>query len=138
MKKSLTFLENTIVYLVILIISVNWSWIIYEQLKFVKLTRDPLPYTAFLINRSIAIPLIIVITLNFVMAENSRKKTMLYAAGSVTILTLLVVMGNYFGITTLINWNLAFDVMYFIGLHLIAYYVWKFFHQLEKNEVQST
>lgn len=135
MKKSLSFVENIFVYLIILIVSVNWSWIIFEEFKFLELSRQPLDYTAFLINRSISIPLIIVITLNAVRSANVNGKAYLYVGLSTVILLVLVKIGNFLNITKLNNWNTMYDVLYFLSLHLIAYFSLQMFRKLKKEEV---
>lgn len=44
MPKKLTFVENTLVYLVILIVSINFSWIVIEELKLMSLTKNGFNY----------------------------------------------------------------------------------------------
>ncbi|WP_066059619.1 hypothetical protein [Robertmurraya korlensis] len=136
MKKSLSFVENIFVFLIILIVSVNWSWIIFEEFKFLELSRQPLDYTAFLMNRSIGIPLIIVITLNAaVRSANVKGKAYLYVGLSTVILLGLKMIGNFLNITKLNNWNTLYDVLYFISLHLIAYFSLQMYRKLIKEEV---
>ncbi|HYK73133.1 MAG TPA: hypothetical protein VEV44_08430, partial [Pseudoneobacillus sp.] len=63
-KKRLSIVENTLVFLIILILSINFSWIVNEELKLVTISKKGLDYTAFLLNRSIIIPIMIVIHVN--------------------------------------------------------------------------
>jgi len=135
MKKSLSFVENLFVLSIILIVSVNWSWIIFEEFKFLEISRQPLDYIAFLINRSIGIPLIIVIMLNAVKFANSKGKVYLYVGLSTVTLIVLKMIGNYLNITKLNNWNTMYDVLYFLFLHLIAYFSLQMFRKLKKEEV---
>ncbi|MED4224624.1 hypothetical protein [Neobacillus cucumis] len=137
MRKRLTFVENASVFLLILIISINWSWIIYNELNLIKLTAKPLPYTAFLINRSIGIPFIIVITLNLIKAANSKGKSILIACLSTVTLVILIQLGKYFDIVTPIKWNILYDVLYIISLHLIGWYSLKFIQKLKQSEAMS-
>lgn len=138
MKKSLSFVENLFVLSIILIVSVNWSWIIFEELKFLEVSRQPLDYTAFLINRSIGIPLIIVITLNAVRSASVIGKAYLYVGLSTVILLVLKMIGNFLNITKLNNWNTLYDVLYFLFLHLIAYISLQLFRKLKKEEAMMS
>lgn len=137
MRKSLSFLENFFVWLVILIVSINWSWIIYEGYKFVEISTKPVDYTAFLFNRSMITPLIIVITLNAIKFTDSRGNSFLYAGFSITILLVLLMVGHFFTITKMNNWNVLFDVLYFLSLHLIAYFSLYMFRKLKRGEAME-
>src|SRR4051812_32967080 len=93
MKKRLTFVENSFVFLLMLIISINFSWIISAELKLVILSKEPLDYTAFMINRSIGIPFIIVVTINFMKSVNSIGKSLIIMVCSILIQVILVKLG---------------------------------------------
>ncbi|MEY2191982.1 hypothetical protein AB7942_04485 [Neobacillus sp. BF23-41] len=72
-KKKLTFAENSLIFLVILIVSINISWIVIEELKLIKRTQESLEYTAYLLNRSVITPFLILIQVNL----HLRCKTMM-------------------------------------------------------------
>lgn len=127
MKKRLTLVENTVLLLLILIINIHWSWIIFEELKLIKISKQPVNYTAFLIQRSVTIPLIVVITMNLMRQSASRLRTLLMASLSVLLLEAFVLIGRYFGITRAVRWHMIYDVAYFALLHVIAYYFLKYF-----------
>ncbi|ASK63805.1 hypothetical protein CFK37_17395 [Virgibacillus phasianinus] len=121
MQKSLSLVENTFIISLILIISINWSWIIYEGLKFIKITEQPMDYTAFLFFRSVIIPIILVIQLNMVLQSESFAQTILIPIVSIGILVALTALSSYFHMTNYVKWNIGYDVLYFAGLHVIAY-----------------
>lgn len=136
MKKKLSFIENSFVILFALIISINWSWFIYEEWKLVEISSQPLNHTAFLISRSITIPLIIVTTMNLLDAASSAVKSFMIILFSVFILALLVVISNYFNITNAIRWNFIYDILYLISLNLITYFFLFYFRKLSQIEVK--
>jgi len=138
MKKTLSLLENTFVYLLILIVSINWTWIIYEEMKLVELSKQVLDYTAFLINRSIAVPLIVVVALNIIRRVNSLGKRILTVLLSVALLVILAVIGRFSGITEYTNWNFDYDTLYFLSLHIVAYLALKVFQRTKRSEVMGT
>ena len=137
MKKSLSYIENSFVYLLVLIISINFSWIISAELKLVTLSTHPLDYTAFMIHRSIGIPFILVVTLNFIKGVNSVGKSFLIAICSILILVILVKLGTNFEITNRAKWNIMYDFIYFALLQLIAFYSLKFFQKSKQSEAIS-
>lgn len=63
-RKKLTIVENTLVFLIILIVSINFSWIIIDEMKLITLTKNGFDYTGYLLNRSIIIPILLLIQLN--------------------------------------------------------------------------
>ncbi|WP_255286483.1 MULTISPECIES: hypothetical protein [unclassified Bacillus (in: firmicutes)] len=134
MKKRLSFIENSFVYLLILIISINFSWIISAELRLVTLSMHPLDYTAFMIHRSIGIPFIHVVTLNLIKGVNSIGKSLLIAVCSIVILVMLVKLGAVLDITHRVKWNIINDFIYFAFLQLIAFYSLKFFRKSNQSE----
>jgi len=137
MKKRLTFVENSLVFLLMLIISINFSWIISAELKLVTLSKEPLDYTAFMINRSIGIPFIILVTLNLMKSVNSIGKSLIIMVCSILIQVILVKLGTNFDVTNRENWNILYDIIYFVLLYLFAVYSLKFFQKLKQSEAIS-
>ncbi|MBT2655777.1 hypothetical protein J7E81_11105 [Bacillus sp. ISL-18] len=137
MKKRLTFVENAFVFLLILIISINFSWIISSELKLVKLSTDPLDYTAFMINRSIGIPFSVVVTLNLMKSVDSIGKSLFIMICSIIIQVILVKLGTNFDVTNRENWNILYDIIYFTLLHVFAVYSLKLFQKLKQSEAIS-
>ncbi|MFB4166075.1 hypothetical protein ACE1TI_20350 [Alteribacillus sp. JSM 102045] len=128
MKKKLSIIENTFVFMVILVININWSWIIEEELNLIQLTEEGMDFTAFLLFRSIIIPMI----LNLIHLSN----TLLVSIVSLIILLFLAFLSTTFNMTNYINWNLGYDAIYYIILHVISYYTHKLFQKISNNEVR--
>ena len=137
MPKKLTFMQNSFVFLLILIISMNWSWIIYEELKLIKLSTNAMDYTSFLINRSIAVPLIVVITMNLLKISTSLNRFILVLLTSTSFLSLLALGGIYFRVTKYMNWNFALDFIYFFLLNIVAYLFLIGVNVMQNKEVTS-
>lgn len=63
-KKKLSIIENTFVFLIILILSINFSWIVIEEWKLISLSKKGFEYTGYLLNRSVILPMLILIQIN--------------------------------------------------------------------------
>jgi hypothetical protein len=137
MPKKLSFMQNSFVFLLTLIISMNWSWIIYQELNLIKQSTDALKYTSFLINRSIAVPLIVVITMNLLKVTRSLSQSILILVGSASFLTLLALIGIYFHVTEYVHWDFAFDFLYFLILNIVGYFFLIGVNLMENKEVRS-
>lgn len=138
MQKKLSFVENTFVYLIILIVSINFSWIIIEELKLIMVTKNGVDYTAYILNRSVIIPILILIQLNLIQKSNSNAKSAIIVICTVGIMLGLSFLSTQFKITTNNEWNLGYDGIYFLTLHLIGYYVFKMFRKITYHQVSST
>lgn len=135
MPKSLSFMQNSFVFLVILIISMNWSWIIYQELTFIRLSSDAINFTSFLINRSIAVPCIIAITVNLIHLSKSLVQSLLFTLASTIFLSLSALGGIYFKVTEYVHWHFVYDVFYFLLLNIVGYILFKLFYILGHKEV---
>ncbi|WP_163539238.1 hypothetical protein [Gracilibacillus sp. YIM 98692] len=138
MQKKLSLVENTFVYLIILIVSINFLWIIIEEFKLITLTKNGVDYTAYILNRSVIIPMLIIMQLNLIQKSNSVAKSAVIVIATVAIMLGLSVLSTQFNITTNIKWNFGYDVIYFLTLHLIGYYVFKTFRKIAYREVKNT
>ncbi|UOR13357.1 hypothetical protein [Halobacillus amylolyticus] len=134
-QKKLSITENTFVFMFILVISINWTWIIYEGLKYIKITEQPMNYTAFLFFRSLIIPMLLVMQLNMIHKTKTFARSVLIAMVSIGILLLLTGLSLYFDLTKYVKWNIGYDILYFSALHLIAYYSHQIFRKITYREV---
>lgn len=137
MKKKLTFVENSFLYLLTLIININYSWIISFELKLVNLSKDPLDYTAFMINRSIGIPFILMVTFNLIKSVDSIGKSVFIAVCSICVQVLLLKLGTNFEITNREKWSIINDFIYFALLYVVAFYSLKIFRKFRQSEAIS-
>ncbi|MBT2724357.1 hypothetical protein [Bacillus sp. ISL-46] len=135
-ERKLPLLENTFIYLVILIINVNWTWIIYEEFKFIERTNDPINYAAFMLYRSIIIPMIIVTQLNLFYSAKNVMKSSVVVLGSIVAWLVISILSRYFDMSNYSKWNIGFDILYIIALHGISYFFHKLFQRFSNKEVK--
>ncbi|CDQ18406.1 hypothetical protein SAMN05192559_101980 [Halobacillus karajensis] len=137
LPKRLNLIENSFIFLTIGVISINWSWIIYEELKFGKITENPADYAGFLIFRSIIIPTLIMFQLNRYGSSSFNKKMTFVISISTIGLILLTLLSRVFDVTTYKQWHLIFDVLYYLGLHIIALVVLICLRKAPSSEVKQ-
>ncbi|SFL56704.1 hypothetical protein [Salibacterium qingdaonense] len=134
MPKKLSIIENTFVFMVILIININWGWIVYESMERIELTEEGMIYTAFLLLRSVIIPVILITQLNLV-----HKSNMIFVVlVSLIILLFLSSLSAILNIADYVKWNLGFDAIYYLLLHVIAYYSLLLIRKIADREVTYT
>ncbi|WP_442598764.1 hypothetical protein [Neobacillus sp. D3-1R] len=134
-KKRLSIVENTFVFLIILIISINYSWIVIEELKFVSVSKNRLDYASFLLNRSINIPMLIIIHLNLLQWCKTLVMKTVVILSTVAILTGLSIFANHMNMSKYEHWNFAFDAIFFMFLSLIAILLYKLYAKVTLNAV---
>ncbi|MDF2036156.1 hypothetical protein P2R12_04020 [Cytobacillus oceanisediminis] len=137
MNKKLTFIENTFVYLVALVIHINFTWIVYEELNMAKISQQILDNSAFIIHRSITLPLTVAITLNLFRTAPSFGSKLFKTTLSVFFLVVAVVIALYFDIVEYKKWNIGYEIIYLILLHLVVHYLLKHFGQLKTRGVNE-
>lgn len=135
--KKLTLIENTLIYLVVLVISINFSWIVIEELKLITLTKNGLDYTAFLMNRSITIPILILLQINLFYRNTSSEIGFINIVFSVTIMLATSFLSTFLHVTDYTKWNLFYDLIYYFALHILAYLALKSFRKVTKSTVRS-
>lgn len=134
-RKELSIVENTLIFLISLIVIINVSWIITEEMKMINLTKSGIDYTAYLLNRSIILPLLLLLQLNILLKSITFTKKVLIIFTSLIVMLGLSVLSTYFNITNYIKWNLFYDGIYYLILQLITYYSYRLFKKVNKNEV---
>lgn len=137
-KKQLSIIENTAVYLIILILNINFAWIVNEELKFVTVTKVGIDYVPFLLNRSILIPLILLVYLNLLLRiDKSSYKAVVLTVASVSIMLGLSFLTTFFKVTEYTKWTHGYDMIFFLLLHLIAFYTYRLFRQISNKVVHD-
>ncbi|WP_156791486.1 hypothetical protein [Bacillus sp. SG-1] len=114
--------ENTFTYLITLTISINYSWIIIEEMKLISLTQKGLPYTAYLLNRSIILPLVVLISIHYLIRAETFAKKLAVMTAAVLLLVAMSFISQTLGILTYKGWNLGFDGLYYFILLMIAFF----------------
>ncbi|OLS33687.1 hypothetical protein [Bacillus sp. MRMR6] len=137
-RKRLSIVENTVIFLVILIVSINFSWIMMEEFEFIKPTKVGIDYTAFLLNRSVITPLIMVILLNLFPWGKSVISKGLLVVYAVIVMLCLSNLSIFLKITKFSNWNYGYEAVYYFLLAVIAVATSKIFRRFSRNGERAT
>jgi hypothetical protein len=123
MKKPYSKFENSAIIFCIFIIDINRSWITNDELKYITYSTVPLNYTAYIIHRTFITPFLILIGLNSI-SRNSKvfkKATAILISSFVLVLIKMVLLK--LDIVYFHQWNLIYDYLYYVLLHLLGYLV---------------
>ncbi|WP_373228885.1 hypothetical protein [Cohnella sp.] len=136
MDKSLSIIENAFVYLIILTIGINISWVVAEELKLVELTKDGLLYAGFILYRSIVIPMIFVIMFNAV--YKVRFTILVILLMGVALGTILAVNGLmlFYGIFHYKQWYLFYDLILIVLMQAASFALLKLYRRVIQGEVK--
>jgi hypothetical protein len=138
MQKRLSMVENTFVFLILLIVIINVSWITIEELKLIIRTNSSINYTAYLLNRSVIMPMVLITQLNMLQRCQTITMKVLNIVSTVIIMLGLRVLSNYFNIEKYTKWSYGYDFVYFVILLLIAYFSYKAIRKASQNVVKYT
>lgn len=111
MEERLSILENTFVFLVVLTLGINLSWIVAEELKWIELTKDGLLYSGFIAFRSVVIPMVFVIAMNAMLRAGRASTAIVSAAAAVGALVALNGAAVHYDIFRYERWNLGYDAI---------------------------
>lgn len=136
-RKKLDLVESTFIFLIILILSINFSWIVINELKLITVKEKWLPYSAFLLNRSIVIPFLILIHLNFVMRMEKSLHKFIFLISSVIILDGMSLLSTFFHVTEFKKWSFWYETLYFVSLVGCALLAYKLFNKTSRGVVKN-
>lgn len=137
MRKSLSIVENTFIYLLVLIINVNATWIINEELKLVDVTEETAPYIGFLLERSLIIPLLYVIIFNYFYRKITPRAIILTGFIFLIFTLLFRKFSNMLNIYHYKHWNLFYEALYILGVLFIIFVLHKGFRNLMRREKEG-
>ncbi|TRZ38196.1 hypothetical protein CEQ21_22595 [Niallia circulans] len=106
--------ENMIIFLIMLVISIHWNWIIYEELILVEISKSTGNYLSFLIFRSIIVPLAAIMYINIIQTNTSKLKTIMVTFGGAFCLFAFILLALAGDIIEIKHWHLIFDYLYFV------------------------
>jgi hypothetical protein len=122
-KKPYSRLENSALILCLFIIDINRSWITNDELKYITYSTQPLTYTAYIIHRTFITPMFIGIGINSISRESTMiKKVVAILISSFVLVSIKMVLLT-FNIVHFHQWNLFYDYLYYILLHLLGYLI---------------
>jgi hypothetical protein len=110
-KKKLSFLQNSIVFMVISIMTKNYMTIMTMQLKMLKNTEDHFLFLFFLLQREIIIPLLVLIFINtYLLSSCWKRKTFLFI-GVLASMQAVEYLSVHFKVVEYVKWNFIFAVI---------------------------
>jgi hypothetical protein len=123
MKKPFSKLEISAIVFFIFIIDINRSWITNDELKYITYSHVPLNYIAYIIHRTFITPLFIAIG----MSSIPRNSTVLKKISAILIFSFIQVLIKMvmlsFDVVYFHQWNLIYDFLYYVLLHLLGYFI---------------
>lgn len=129
-RKTLSIIENTVIFLVILVISINFSWIIIDEYQLITVSQKALPYLAFLLNRSIVIPILMLLLVNLVLRSKDSKQKIIIGILCEFLLLMISFLSTLLGVTEFKRWNFLYEGLYFLFIIFIAFFILKAFQKL--------
>lgn len=139
MRKSLSLIENTIVFLLALILSINYSWTLIEEFKVIELTKEPLDYTAYLMYRSVLTPCLFSIWMNVLYWKKELSIAVPATAALAGILFGLNSLAHYYQIYVYTSWSAAYDLLAVCVLTAVIYFVYRLFMKLiQRREARAS
>lgn len=129
-KKRLSFLQNTILFMILTILISNFLTITTLEMKWIKSTDDPFLFIVISLYRDGILPILILIFINYFVTPNSAiNKILIFSLFLICCLgidSLLI----FFGVLTYINWNLFLSLLvnsayFFITLSLVKIFLQK-------------
>lgn len=121
-----------------MIFSINFSWIFIEEYHFMELTKNGMKYTAYLLVRSVLLPMLLIIYLNFLQKVHKRQTIILLTAASIGIMVGVTYLSTFFNFLEYRRWNHAYDAVYFLLLHLLAVSSFKLIKKVSESAVKYT
>lgn len=110
-KKKLSFLHNSITFMLIGLLVRNYFTIMKMVLRWLKITENPILTIVFLINREILIPLTVLIFINLYLSQNSWTKKLLLFLTAFAFLQGIELVALHFKVMEYLKWNYLFAAM---------------------------
>jgi hypothetical protein len=121
MKKHLSKIEISVLIFSLFIIDINRSWITNEELKYITYSTAPLNYTAYIIHRTFITPIFLAIGINSIPRDSGMLKKIITLLISSFVLVLIKLLLLKLDIVYFHQWNLIYDYLYYIFLHLLGF-----------------
>ncbi|MGG5252363.1 hypothetical protein ACQYAD_02315 [Neobacillus sp. SM06] len=111
-KKALNFLQNSILFMALTLLTTNLMTIAAMNINKLKLTDDPYLFLAFPLYRDVILPIIVLIFVNaFILSDSLKIKSTLLAAYLFSSLAIDYIH-IYFGVIGYTKWQIAFPVLF--------------------------
>lgn len=128
MKNHLSKIEISAIIFCTFIVDINRSWITNEELKYITYSHVPLNYIAYIIHRTFISPVFIVIGMSSIPRNSTALKKITAILISSFVLVLIKMLMLNFDIVYFHQWNLIYDYLYYVLLHLLGYFILYFYN----------
>ncbi|WP_442598807.1 hypothetical protein [Neobacillus sp. D3-1R] len=134
MKKSMSFLQNSILFMLMEISTRNYISIMSLVLKKIKTTDNEVLFIFLLIHREIIIPLLVLIFCNLYLLSDGWVKKVSAFILILSTLQVMDVLSVYFKVEKFLRWNMISDLFINIAYLLIGLLISKLLLLLSKRE----
>jgi hypothetical protein len=107
-KKKLTVLQNSIIFMVLTMVTTNFITIVVLNLKLVKTTENPFLFIVIPLYRDLIVPLLVLIFVNAFFTSSTLLVKSFYILSIFVYLNLIEALFIYFGVLEYIKWNFFF------------------------------
>ncbi|RPF53361.1 hypothetical protein [Aquisalibacillus elongatus] len=135
MNKKLSLIESTMIYLVVLVISINFSWIIVEEMELVSIKEKANSYMAYIFKRSVITPFVMIIFLDLILRFEKVLAKIMTGIGAILFLTFCRYLLVQLEAATYLDWNFGYDMLFFLALTFITIMTYNVFHKITKSAV---
>jgi hypothetical protein len=123
LKKPFSKIEISAIIFFTFIVDINRSWITNDELKYITYSSVPLNFIAYIIHRTFITPLFIAIGMSSIPRNSSTLKKITAILVSSFVLILIKIVLLNFDVVYFHQWNLIYDYLYYVLLHLLGYFI---------------
>jgi hypothetical protein len=123
LKKPFSKIEISAIIFFTFIVDINRSWITNDELKYITYSNVPLNFIAYIIHRTFITPLFIAIGMSSIPRNSSTLKKITAILVSSFVLILIKIVLLNFDVVYFHQWNLIYDYLYYVLLHLLGYFI---------------
>lgn len=105
-KKSFSFTQNSIIFMMLTIVTTNYLTIMSLNIKWLKLTEGPFLFIGFILYRDFLIPLLVLIFINMFFNTSKMKNKIFVFILLLLGLQAVELISIRFGIIEYVKWNL--------------------------------
>jgi hypothetical protein len=119
-NKELSFLQNSILFMLVAIMTRNYITIMSMELELIKTTEDPFLFLFLLIGREIITPLLILIFVNTFLLFRRKLNQVFISIATIGFMEGLDYLYIHFKVISYIKWNLGYALSVNIAYLLIG------------------
>jgi hypothetical protein len=107
-NKKLSFLQNSILFMIVVIMVRNYTTIMSMELKLLKITEDPFLFIFLLLYREIIVPLVVLFFANTYLTITRRTKRMFLLFSVLAFMGGMDYLSEYFKVIEWVKWNFIY------------------------------